>query len=123
MKKVLLVSIILVSIFISSCENNNKIKPTQSAIEMMTVVFDGKHTEIEVKSKMDAVMKAYNIEITEENYQKCGSVFLNLKKSTGIDEIAIIDNMIIANTGKLIKFQDQAVYSVSVLEENKKTTN
>jgi hypothetical protein len=114
---VLLLSILMITAC-SSGGNRNESKSNPTAIEMMADVFEGNHSKVTVKEKMDAVMTAYNVEITEKNYEKCGSALVSLRKATGVTEIDIIENMLKANTGESgISFPDQAALSATLLEK------
>ncbi len=119
--KVLIAGLLSASFLIFGCSgdasSNNKPKPL--AIEMMVTTFDGKQSEEEVKTKMDAVMKAYNVEVTEKNYEKCASALINLRKAVkGVSEMEIIDSMLESDAGKNgVSFPDQAALSAMALEE------
>lgn len=115
----ILTIVILMAITLTTACNSGGTKKTYpTAIEMMVDVFEGNHSKTKVKDKMDAVMTAYNVEITQKNYEKCGSVLVSLRKATGVTEIDIIDNMVEANTGKDgISFPDQAGLSAFLLEK------
>lgn len=99
--------------------NSGETKITDpTAVEMMTDVFEGNHTTIKVKDKMDAVMNAYKVEITERNYEKCGSALVSMRKATGVTEMDIIEHMLEANTGNNgVSFSDQAALSATMLEK------
>ncbi len=103
---------------IIGCTNSERNKTNPTAIEMMVDVFEGNHSLPTVKQKMDAVMKAYKIDVTERNYEKCGSALVSLRKSTGVTEMEIIDHMLDADTGKEgISFPDQAGISATLLQK------
>lgn len=101
----------------SSGGNRNANKPNPSAIEKMSVVFEGNHSIENIKEKMDAVMGAYKVEINETNYEKCGSALVSLRKASGVTEMDIIENMLEANTSVHgISFSDQAALSALLLK-------
>ena len=109
-------------ILMFACNSNERKKATPTAIEMIAEVFEGNHSAELIKEKMDSVMSAYNIEITEENYHKCGSALLSLRKATvGVTELDIINHMLLSNTAKHnISFPDQAGLSASLLDQGNK---
>lgn len=64
-----------------------------SAIEMMEVAFIGDHSQGEIKTLIDATMRINSLPITEENYQRLGSVLVTLRKETGVSEMDILTCM------------------------------
>ena len=72
-------------------ESNSVLK--SSAIEMMEVAFIGEYSQGEIKTLIDATMQINSLPITEENYQRLGSVLVTLRKETGVSEMDILTCM------------------------------
>lgn len=89
---------ILIGVF-SGGDNNSTSTQNQntgaesSAIEMMEVAFIGGHSQGEIKTLIDATMRLNSLPITEENYQRLGSVLVTLRKETGVSEMDILTCM------------------------------
>ncbi len=64
-----------------------------SAIEMMEAAFIGGHSQGEIKTLIDATMRLNSLPLTEENYQRLGSVLVSLRKETGVSEMDILTCM------------------------------
>ncbi|MBU2104630.1 MAG: hypothetical protein KKF67_02565 [Nanoarchaeota archaeon] len=64
-----------------------------SAIEMMEVAFIGGYSQGEIKTLIDATMQLNSLPITEENYQRLGSVLVTLRKEIGVSEMDILTCM------------------------------
>lgn len=64
-----------------------------SAIEMMEVAFIGDYSQGEIKTLLDVTMQLNSLPITEENYQRLGSVLVTLRKEIGVSEMDILTCM------------------------------
>lgn len=113
-----LLGILTVGLLTFSCGGGGDSRVSApTAIEMVADVFQGNHSVAEVKIKMDAVMLAYNLEITDENYSRCGSALFSVCEGIdGVTEIDIIEHMLESNTGGYgVSFPDQVGLSATLL--------
>lgn len=76
----------------SSTQNQNS-DSESSAIEMMESAFIGDYSQGEIKTLIDATMRLNSLPLTEENYQRLGSVLVTLRKETGVSEIDVLTCM------------------------------
>lgn len=89
-----------------------------TALQQMTIAFDGNYSEKDIKDKITEAMVLYNMPITEENYSRAGSVLVALRQQEGIEEMLILDYMI----NKLyapdinLTFPGAAALSVTILK-------
>ncbi len=94
--------LILILIFSGGNKDSTSIQPNKntgssvsesSAIELMEIAFIGGYSQGEIKTLIDATMRLYSLPITEENYQRLGSVLVTLRKETGVSEMNILTCM------------------------------
>ncbi len=64
------------------------------ALSMMEVAFVGGYSRATIKARMDRVMPLYDLSLTEDNYERAGSVLVSLRKETGVEEMAIAQCML-----------------------------
>jgi hypothetical protein len=67
--------------------------PNVSALDKMHVAFKGQHSREEIKRKLDRVMHQYGLELTEDEYKRCGNVLVVLSDKYGPTEMEILDYM------------------------------
>lgn len=88
-------------------------------IGMMETVFEGDHSKAQIKEKMDQVLQAYKLEVSEDNYNTVGSALVAMRKDskTGVTEMQILD-CVIASKKKGINddIGDQIGLCASLLE-------
>ncbi len=92
-----------------------------SSLERMEVAFIGNPSPEEIKHSLDQALKLYGTEITEENYNRAGSVLVALRKEskTGVTEMEILEYMIQSYVEDInMSFQDIAAISFTALEKN-----
>lgn len=65
----------------------------QSAIDMMTTLFQGNYSKSQIKSRMDLVMTRYGLDLTEENYNRAGSALISMQNGYGVAEMDILNCM------------------------------
>jgi len=65
-----------------------------SALDKMSVAFEGHPSRDQVKAKLDRALTLYQTDITEENYSRAGSTLVGIRKDTGVHEIEILEHMI-----------------------------
>lgn len=109
----------VVSIFsTSSPDTAHEAVSNMTALQQMTIAFDGNYSEKEIKDKITEAMVLYNVPITEENYSRAGSTLVALKQQHGIEEMLILDYMIKKLYTPNIKmtFPEAAGWSVTVLK-------
>lgn len=83
--------------------------PQTDAITKMTTVFQGGSSKSHIKSKLDQMMTLYNLPITEEYYNRVGSVLVGLENEYGVPEMDILQCVIDAHTpGVKIEFTSTA---------------
>ncbi len=101
----------------SSTQNQNS-GPESSAIEMMEVAFIGDYSQGEIKTLIDATMRLNSLPLTEENYQRLGSVLVTLRKEKGVSEMEILTCMKAADyrnsVGGNITPKDAVIESASI---------
>ena len=101
-----------------SSETTHKEIRNMTALQQMTIAFDGNYSEKDIKDKITEAMVLYNMPITEENYSRAGSVLVALRQQEGIEEMLILDYMI----NKLyapdinLTFPGAAALSVTILK-------
>lgn len=62
-----------------------------TAVEQMSVAFDGMPDEATIQSALDRAFAATDLEATEDNYSRAGSVLVTFRKEYGITEMDILD--------------------------------
>ena len=88
--------LIAVTLFIfSRCSSGSpEASPTPtasaSALQMMEVAFKGNPSQSEIKALLDPAMTAAGLPITEDNYQRAGSVVIALGQKNNIAEMSIL---------------------------------
>lgn len=110
-----------VLLLFASCGNNQSDEnENPSAYEMMETAFEGFPDESEIKPMMEAVLKNYNMAITDDNLEKVASTLINLRKESkvGVTEMDILKH-IYQNGSTANSFPDQAAISFLYLESTK----
>ena len=91
----------------------------KTELEKMELAFIGNHSKEEIKGQLDKAMELHGIMETEENYSRCGSILIMLRKENAVSEMAIIDHMIRSHVPQMdgghASFQTAAVISASHL--------
>lgn len=72
-------------------EDNRTPVSQMSAVEQMVIAFEGNHSAERIKAGMDKTLPLYSLPTTEENYSRAGSVLVELRKKTGVNEMDILD--------------------------------
>lgn len=77
-------------------QTSNAITDEQIAyvFDIMQKAFIGKHSVSSIKSRLDTAMKLYNTPITYENYNRCASALVTMRKHSGHSEMDILQYMI-----------------------------
>ena len=100
-----------------SCNDASHQTSSKDALGMMETIFKGNYTRQEIKSTLDQAMTLYGVFINEENYNRCGSVLVALRKDTNIKEMTILDYMIRSYVPNVkITFPEAAALAVTFLE-------
>jgi len=112
--KIILTTVIVFFSYCSIAQSN------RDAYEVMETVFEGRPEKKIVQPLMEAVLRRYYVQITNENVMKAANTLYVLKKESkvGVTEMEILRHMY----QKGIKgrtFDVQAAYSYTYLEENK----
>jgi len=115
---VLIIVIALTSPKNQTTQTTNEKVSNMTALQQMTIAFDGNYSEKEIKDKITEAMVLYNVPITEENYSRAGSTLVALRQQHGIEEMIILDYMIKKLHTPNIKmtFPEAAGWSVTVLK-------
>ena len=89
-----------------------------TALQQMTIAFDGGYSEKEIKDKITEAMVLYNMPITKENYSRAGSALVALRQQEEIEEMLILDYMInkLYTPGINLTFPGAAALSVTILK-------
>lgn len=103
---------------IPSSETTHEEVSNMTALQQMTIAFDGGYSEKEIKDKITEAMILYNMPITEEDYSRVGSVLVALRQQEGIEEMLILDYMInkLYKPGINLNFSGAAALSVTILK-------
>lgn len=118
-----LVFLILAILLVNGC--STEVKQTSisynqykaDALTMIETVFVGDYTRAEIKSRLDMAMRLFDLPITEDNYNRAGSVLVTLRKEASVAEMDILDHMIRSSVpGLEISFPDQATLSAISLQ-------
>ncbi|MBO0905888.1 hypothetical protein [Jiella sonneratiae] len=83
------------------------------ALEKMEAVFEGRHTQTEIEALLQTVMSLNDVRPSEEEYTRWGSVLVEMRRTTGVNEMAILRCMI-ADRGT-IKFPASAAICASLI--------
>ena len=86
-------------------------------LSKMEIAFEGHYTRSQIKQRLETIMDLYNLPKTQENYSHAGSALVALRKSTGQDEMNILDYMIrsyVPQSG--MSFADMAAVSAVFLQ-------
>ena len=92
-------------------------EPPNSALDTMSIVFQGKHTKRQIQSRLDQAFRLYGIPITEENYLRYGSILVSLRRDAGSSatEMEILDQAIRAYTPE-VKLDEMMAISNLMLQ-------
>jgi len=107
-------------------EAENQLEKTDSGVpaeiknldvwEKIIIAFDGGYSKKHIKARMDKAMMLYELELTDENYNKAASSLVALKNKFGVKEVDILDYMIKSYSPNLnISFPDMAGIATAVL--------
>jgi len=89
----------------------------KDSLSQMEIAFDGHYTRAQIKQRIERAMDLYNLSKTQENYFRAGSVLVGLRKSTGQNEMDILDYMIRSYVpGIEMSFADIAAISAVFLQ-------
>lgn len=101
-----------------SSETTHEEISNMTALQKMTIAFDGGYSEKEIKDKITEAMVLYNMPITEEDYSRAGSVLVALRQQEGIEEMLILDYMInkLYTPSINLNFSGAAALSVTILK-------
>jgi len=90
--------------------------PQADALTMIATVFQGGYSKSHIKAKLDQMMMLYREPITEEYYQRVGSVLVSLRKNSGVPEMTILQCVIEAHApGVEVKFTEAAALCATIL--------
>ena len=106
---------------VTTTETSKSSESTQpTAYSMMEVAFEGNPSTSEIKPMMEEVMKAYNLEVNEENLQKVASMLVSLRKESkvAVTEMEILKN-IYQKGDRNVPLTTQAAISLMNLEQTK----
>jgi hypothetical protein len=107
---------VLIFIIISALETPQQATQSMSALEQMSIAFNGGYDLPAIKERMDKTMQLYGLALTEDNYSRAGSVLVSLRKEYNIDEMDILDYMIRSHVnGVNATFPQMAAISVTAL--------
>ena len=92
-------------------------EPPNTALDTMLIVFQGKYTKRQIRSKLDQAFRMYGIPITEENYLRYGSILVSLRRDAGSSatEMEILDQAIRAYTPE-VKLDEMMAISNLMLQ-------
>ena len=118
MKKFLFFTALLLAVI--SCEKESSQPNSIDAYSMMETAFEGYPAKSEIQPIMQSVLNKYNLEESEENLQKVGSVLVSLRKQSvlGVTELEILKH-IYQHGSSSISFPGQAAISATILEKTK----
>ncbi len=86
------------------------------ALDLMEVAFVGGYTRVEIQARIDRAMALYGLPITDENYNRAGSVLVALRNEYGVPEMEVLDYMIrSAVAGVDVSFPDGAGLAAAFL--------
>lgn len=99
---------------------NTYTPPAEDPYVMMSSVYAGSPDVESIKSLMEAVLKKYQLPLTDEYRLKVGSVLLDLRKASavGVTEMEILKH-IYQHGSTNITFANQAGLSATILETSK----
>jgi len=92
-------------------------EPSNSALNTMSTLFQGKHSIRQVQSRFDQAFRLYGIPITEENYLRYGSILVSLRRDGGgkATEMEILDQAIKTYTPE-VKLEEMMAISNLMLQ-------
>lgn len=91
----------------------------RTSLEKMSLAFKGGYSVSQVKSLLDPVMTSSNLALTEENYNRAGSVLVVMRKEYGVNEMTILRCMKSAysKSKSNVSFSDMAAICVVALKK------
>jgi exopolysaccharide biosynthesis predicted pyruvyltransferase EpsI len=92
-------------------------EPPNSALDTMLIVFQGKYTKRQIRSRLDEAFHLYGIPVTEENYLRYGSILVSLRRDSGSSatEMEILDQAIKGYTPE-VKLEEMMAISNLMLQ-------
>lgn len=75
-------------------DNSANIKDLAKTFAVIEMAFSGPYTALQIKEKMDSAMRLYNVPLTIENYNRCSSSLISMRKFGGFSEMQILDYMV-----------------------------
>lgn len=113
--------IIFTILLLTSCGNSqSEQKENPTAYEMMETAFEGYPSKSEIQPMIEAVMKRYDMTVTDESLQRVGNMLVVLRKESkvGVTEMEILKH-IYQNGSTTNTLPDQAAISFLYLESTK----
>jgi hypothetical protein len=65
-----------------------------SALDKMAIAFEGRHGRAEIKERLDAALRLYGEQPSEDTYSRAGSALVALRKQNGVSEMETLRWMI-----------------------------
>lgn len=87
--------------------NDYNFNTTQQKIEKLNVwdkiiiSFEGGYDKKLIKEKMDLAMTLYDVDLTEQNYEKTASALIAMRKEFGVQEMKILEYVILMYSPKI----------------------
>ncbi len=81
---------IVLAVVVGTYLDSDKPRAT-TALERMSVVFQGGHSKVAIKMKLDVAFDLFGLRANEENYNRYGSVLVSLRKGMEVQEMEILD--------------------------------
>jgi hypothetical protein len=99
-------------------QQNNK--TDMDALTIMEKVFVGNYTKFLIKSRLDKVLKLYDLPINEDYYHRFGSALVALRKDSGVPEMDILYCMIRTYTTEMnFDFAESAAMCTLILKNSR----
>ena len=94
-------------------------EPPNSALDTMSIVFQGKYSQRQVQARLDEAFRLYGIPSTEENYMRYGSILVSLRRDAGSSatEMEILDQAIRTYTPE-VKLEEMMAISNLMLQSD-----
>lgn len=69
-------------------------KARRDALDKMALVFEGGFSRDQIQPALDQAMVLYGMPVTEQNYERCGSVLVVMRQRNAVPEMDILKSMI-----------------------------
>ena len=90
MHHMIAIVITAISLLISGCSDSDS-----EALDKMFAVFVGNHSKGEIQLNLDQALRLYGVQISEDNYNRYGSVLVRLRRDIGgATEMEILEHVI-----------------------------